>query len=223
MSFRRLTTFITGSKATSMTLLLLLCLCGATFSSCNDHGPKYEETDWEGMRPADSDPLPGDLVKKHIQEDSLKSEKAKTVKKNMSKVISEYRQRFKDSHFNGYFLTDFNDDGLPELWVKVGNYRENSKLELYYPLADGSLRKSDTPAQPGQYYVGKDYMIQVVGSGPGYININKIKIHNGEMDVENVRELDLYSDPHLTIPEFKEKEVHSTSLANLNPLNNAFK
>lgn len=204
-------------------MMLFLLVSGASLSSCTDHGPKYEETDWEGMRPADRDPLPGDLVKKSLEEDSLKAEKTKIVKKNMSKVIQQYRERFKDNHFSGYFLTDFNDDDIPELWIKVGNYSNNSKLELYYPLADGTLRKSDTPAQPGQYYVGKDYMIQVVGSGPGYININKIKIHNGEMDVENVRQLDLYSDPHLALPEFKEKEIRHTSLANLNTLYNAFK
>ena len=206
----------------SALMLTGLLTSGVVMTSC-DHGPKYEETDWEGMHPASRDPLPSDLVKKSIEEDSLRDQKSKLVKQNMSKVLAQYRNRFKDTYFNGYFLTDFNNDGLPELWVKIGSYRENAKLELYYPLADGSLKKSDTTAEPGQYYLGPDYMIQVVGSGPGYININKIKIHNGEMDVENVRELDLYSDPTLSLPQFKEKEVRHTSLANLHPLYNAFK
>ena len=210
--------------AASIAMLAALLASGTILSSCVEHsGPKYEETDWEGMHPAGRDPLPGDLVQKTIEDDSLRLAKGNLVKKNMARVISEYRKRFKEDYFNGYFLTDFNDDGLPELWVKVGNYRENSKLELYYPLADGSLQKSDTSAEPGQYYLGDDYMIQVVGSGPGYININKIQIHNGTMDVMTVKELDLYSDPTLTIPEFAEREVRHTSLANLTPLYKAFK
>lgn len=209
--------------AESTALFLSLFVCGFVLTGCVGDGSRYEETDWEGMHPANRDPLPGDLVKQTLKEDSIKLAKTDVVKQNMSKVLADYRKHFKGDHFNGYFLTDFNEDGLPELWIKVGNYRENSKLELYYPLEDGSLRKSDTPAEPGQYYLGDNYMIQVVGSGPGYISINKIKIHNGQMDVEHVRELDLYSDPSLSLPSFKEKEVRHSSLANLNALHNAFK
>ena len=210
--------------AKSMTLLLSSFILGGALVSCVENsGPRYEETDWNGMHPASGDPLPGDLVKKTLMEDSLKVAKGDLVKKNMAKVISDYRKHFKGDIFNGYFLTDFNEDGLPELWIKVGSSRDKSKLELYYPLADGSLQKSDTSAEPGKYYLGEDYMIQVVGAGPNRININKIKIHNGSMDVEVVKDIDLYNDPTLSVPQFKEKQVHHTSLANLNPLYNAFK
>lgn len=170
----------------------------------------------------DRDPLPGELVQKIIMEDSIRAATKIQLRKNMSAIINEYKTKFREQYFTGYFLTDFNDDGLPELWVKVGNYRDNSKLELYYPMPDGTLKKSTTFAEPGQYYMGDGYMYQVVGSGPGIININRVTIHNGTMDVENIRELDLYTNPEARIPKFKEREIKGIPLTNLTPLVNAF-
>ena len=164
------------------------------------------------------DPRPGELVKQIMVEDSLHAERKAAYKKQMADIISDYHKRFHYKHFTGYFLTDFDHDGFPELWVKVGNYRENSRLELYYPMPDGTLKRSETQAEPGQYYVGDGYMMQVVGSGPGYISVNRITIRNGEMRVENVSDIDLYSDPNAKMPKFKEKEIRDTALSNLTPL-----
>lgn len=172
-------------------------------------------------RPKLDDPLPGELVMEAMMGDNLQDVRKEDLKRSMTKVIQDYRQKFRQEHFTGYFLTDLDKDGLPELWVKVGNYRDNSKLELYYPMPDGSLRKSETFAEPGHYYVGDDYLVQVVGDGPGYININRISIHNGLMHVENERGIDLYSDPNAKIPTFAEREIRDTSLTNLSTLNNA--
>lgn len=169
------------------------------------------------------DPLPGELVQKILMEDSIRSVKNQELKNNMAGVIRDYSKRFRERYFNGYFLTDLNDDDIPELWVRVGNYRDNSKLELFYPMPDGSLKKSDTFAEPGQYYLGDNYMMQVVSAGPGYININKIDIHNGLMNVENIRELDLYADPNAQIPTFTEREIRDIPFSNLGPLYQAFK
>lgn len=168
------------------------------------------------------DPLPGELVMKTLMEDSIRNSQKLEIKKNMARIIGEYRSRFKEEYFNGYFLTDFNEDGLPELWIKVGNYRDNAKLELYYPMPDGTLRKSDVFAEPGQYFIGDNYMMQVVGSGPGVLNVNRISIRNGAMAVENLDQIDLYSNPQARIPSFKEKEIRDTSLGNLTTLNRAF-
>lgn len=170
-----------------------------------------------------SDPLPGELVMQTILDDSVQDVRREQLRKSMTKVIKDYRKKFRQEHFTGYFMTDLDHDGLPELWVKVGNYRDNSKLELYYPMPDGTLRKSHTFAEPGQYYIGEDYLMQVVGSGPGYIDINRISIRNGEMLVENERGIDLYADPEASIPSFAEREIRDTSFNNLTTLDLALR
>lgn len=209
-------------KAGSSTLFLVLLVFLLAATGCKRQGSTYEESDWESQLPYGRDPLPGELVMNTLKEDSMRVANRVAIKQNMLAVLSQYRKNYNQEYFNGYFVTDIDKDGLPELWVKIGSYRENAKLELFYPNPDGTLRKSDTPAEPGQYYLGDDYLVQVVGAGPGYININRISIHNGTMDVENVKELDLYSDPEAQIPKFKERELRHTSLANLGPLNSAF-
>lgn len=172
---------------------------------------------------ASADPLPGDLVRQTLSEDSVHSVRMARIRSEMGKVISGYQKQFRHEYFTGYFLTDLDKDGLPELWVKVGNYRDNSKLELFYPMPDGSLLKSDTFSEPGQYYLGDDYIMQVVSSGPGYININKISLYNGMMNVENIRGIDLYEDPEASIPTFAEREIRDSSFSNLATLDRALR
>lgn len=205
-------------------VVLLLLFSAGYFQSCIF--VEEEDTDAEhelyGDGPFGRDPLPGELVERTLREDSIRNQKRAQLRSNMSKIISDYRKRFREDHFNGYFLTDLNDDGLPELWVRVGSYRDNSKLELYYPMPDGSLKKSDTFAEPGHYFIGDNHLMQVVGRGPGYININRITIRNGEMEVENLHELDLYADPEASLPQFQEREVKGNSFGNLTPLHRAF-
>ena len=168
-----------------------------------------------------NDPLPGELVMHSLIEDSVQDVRKEDLRRSMTKVIQDYRKKFRQDHFNGYFMTDLDNDGLPELWVKIGNYRDNAKLELYYPMPDGTLRKSETYAEPGQYYIGEDYIMQVVGKGPGYINVNRISINNGMMKVDNVRSIDLYTDPNASLPKFAEREIRDTSFNNLTVLNRA--
>lgn len=164
------------------------------------------------------DPLPGELVRQTILEDSLLSANKRELKKAMTGIISDTQKKFRQEYFTGYFITDLDNDNLPELWVKTGTYRENSRLELYYPLSDGSMVYSETPAEPGKYYLGDNYIIQVVGSGPGFLSINKITINNGQMEVENMRDIDLYKNPELAIPKFKEPEIRNYALTNVSPL-----
>lgn len=167
------------------------------------------------------DPLPGELVQQTLMEDSVREVRKRQLRKAMATVIQDYRKKFRQEYFTGYFLTDLDSDGLPELWVKVGNYRDNAKLELYYPMPDGTLLKSDTFAEPGQYYIGDDYIMQVVGSGPGYINVNRISLKKGVMNVENIRGIDLYADPDASIPTFAEREIRDSSFSNLAELDRA--
>lgn len=167
------------------------------------------------------DPLPGELVVQAILDDSIHDARREQLRTEMTKVIQDYRKKFRQDHFTGYFMTDLDSDGFPELWVKVGNYRDNSKLELYYPMPDGTLRKSDTFAEPGKYYIGDGYLMQVVGSGPGYIDVNRISIRNGEMHIVNERNIDLYGEPGVSMPVFAERAIRDTSFSNLSALNKA--
>lgn len=181
--------------------------------------PSHLDNKNKKERIALKDPLPGELVMQTLMEDSVQDVRREDLKRSMTNIIKDYRKKFRHEHFTGYFMTDLDHDGLPELWVKVGSYRDNAKLELYYPMPDGTLRKSSAFAEPGQYYVGDGYLVQVVGSGPGYINVNRISISNGMMKVENERSIDLYADPDAGIPHFAEREIRHSSLQNLNPLN----
>ena len=203
---------------------MLICIAAAgVFMGCNwTHRDDPDAGKPERHEPFPvRDPLPGELVQQILMEDSVKEVRKVQLRKDMSQILLDYSKRYRQGYFTGYFITDLDGDGLPELWVKVGSYRDNAKLELYYPMPDGSLVKSDTFAEPGQYYVGEDYIIQVVGSGPGYLNINKISLVKGHMQVENVNGIDLYGDPDAYIPTFAEREIRDTSLNNLSTLNQA--
>ena len=203
--------------------LTALLVAGAAFvGGCSwIQQEDIEKDNTELAEKQDRDPLPGELVAQTLKEDSLRTLQKIELKKNMTKVVQDYRSRFREEYFTGYFLTDFDKDGLPELWVKIGNHRDNSRLELYFPQEDGTLKKTYTVAEPGKYYIGDDYMIQAVGAGAGFINVNKLSIYNGAMDVEVMKELDMLKDPDARIPKFKEREIRSYSLGNITPILNA--
>lgn len=170
----------------------------------------------------DRDPLPSELVERALVEDSLSGERRDLVRENMEKVVRDYRKIYHEEYYSGYFTTDLDEDNVPELWVRVGNYRDNSRLELYYPETDGSLKKTVTVAEPGKYYIGKDYLIQVVTAGPGIVSVNKITIYRGAMSIENMHDIDFYSHPDAALPKFNEKPAPNHSLSNLHPLLSAF-
>lgn len=195
-------------------LILLAMLTAGCGNRRADDGSAERAPEAELQR----DPLPGDLVEQTIREDSIRNERNKEYKAAMTKVLADYRKKFRNSYFTGYFLTDLDNDGYTELWVKSGSVRDNSRLELYYPMPDGTLRQSETLAEPGEYFLGDSYLIQVVGAGPGLININRVGIYNGTMDIENLRTIDLYANPKAQIPTFEEKPIRAYSLSNLSPL-----
>lgn len=222
-------------KHSSRQLLRILCLASlwiagaGLFSACDIKPEDEEKKRKEMVRPMGSDSVFRELkapvastglsLPDSMRNDSVAKALKKEIRKNMTDVLTEYRKKFQVDYFTGYFLTDLDNDGFSELWVKSGNNRQNSRLQLFYPQPDGSLKVSTITAEPGNYYKGDDYLIQVVTSGPGVINCNMLRITNkGELDVENIMEIDKYENPDKEIPKFKEKQIRDISLRNLTPL-----
>lgn len=210
------------SNMKRIVLLAFVTLVGAAgvslLGSCswgNQEDLENDGTHHTGSLEDLDDPLPGELVKRALVEDSIVEARREKVRENMISTLNDYSKRFRNSHFTGYFLTDLDHNGEKELWIKSGTNRENSRFELYYPHGDGELMRSGTIAEPGRYYLGDGYIIQVVSAGAGIININRITIHKGEMDVENIREIDFYKNPDATVPKIPEPEILNIALTNI--------
>lgn len=201
--------------------IIILILAGSFFALQFDGCSR--EYKYKEKKDSVADPLPGDLVKQSLEEDSVFEQTKGKILQAMTGVIKGYRANMRDSYLTGYFLTDLDSDGMPELWVKTGASSNNSKLELFYPMEDGSLKKSVSYSGPGEFFRGKDYLIQTVQSGPGYIDINHITIRKGEMVVTNERTIDTYANPESKVPKFEEPKIHDNSFANLSPINQALK
>lgn len=205
-----------------VSLLTLIIAVPLIFVGCSWQNNDDIEPTAMNEKHDERDPLPSELVEISLIEDSLSGERLELIRENMEKVVRDYHKIYHEEYYTGYFLTDLDEDSVPELWVRVGNYRDNSRLELYYPESDGSLKKTVTVAEPGKYYLGKDYLIQVVGAGPGIVSINKVSIYRGAMSIENMHDIDFYSHPDAALPKFNEKPVAHHSLSNLHPLLSAF-
>lgn len=180
-------------------------------AGCQHHEARKRKT---AKRVEKRDPLPGEMVKQTMIEDSMRNVKKDKLKVEMTQILKEHRDRFRQEYYNGYFVTDINYDGLPELWIKSGTNTKNSKLELYFPMLDGYLKTSEMTAEPGQYYEGEGYIIQVVAARPGVVNVNRITIHRGEMNVETIQEVDFNTDTKAKMPEIKEPELKFSSFGN---------
>lgn len=214
--------FFSLFRSLPLTLLagVVLCLCAFGLQSCAwEHQEDFEKTVETDTDPFNGrDPLPGELVMLNMKQDSLAGVQKAIIKNNMNTVIQDFASKYKSSSSNGYFITDLNSDNLPELWIKTGNNRGNATLNLFYPNSDDSLKRSSIAAQPGKYYLGPDYILQVVPAGPAIFSINKITIRNGEIEVEKLKELDLYENPEAKLPDFKEPELRSAFFTNITPL-----
>ena len=201
--------------------LLILMAISMVVYTCSTTYQYHDQTDSASALP--DNPTPGDLVQQIMKEDSLNEFRKEEVYKAMSGMINGYRNKVRSNYLTGYFVTDLDKDGLPELWIKTGTNGENSKLELFYPMPDGTLKKSVTNSGAGKFYRGKDYLMQTVSAGPGYVNVNRITIRRGEMQVETEKSIDLYSNSDSKIPKFEEPEIRDVPFGNLSPLQQYFK
>lgn len=206
-------------------VLFVLISCGnAPMVSQDDSVP--------GIRPMDEDSV---LVKLRqpglskglsgidsLKRDSVTTAVKKLLRENIEKQFSDLRGTFSSDYFNGYFITDLDNDGFSEVWIKTGHNRQNSRLQLFYPQLSGEWKVSTMAAEPGEYYLGDGYVIQIVTAGAGVISKNKLSINRyGEMEIDNEMEIDQFETPEKKIPKPAEKSIKDIKFSNLTPLRNA--
>lgn len=192
---------------TAITIILTLPSCGKK----NKKEPEVSH-----------DPLPGELVQDALREDSLREVTKDLVQDTMTKVLTQYNETLPNKQHTRYFVTDLNHDQMPELWVRNGSARDNQRLELYFPLPGGGLKKSEIPARHSDYYLADDYIVQVMRGDPGKILVNELTIPNGNLESHVMKELDLSKDPTLKNYKVDLPEVKTSPLNNLALLNAAF-
>lgn len=208
-----------GIKRLHAASIMVMAAASLCLGGCESSGFRYKHIDVENdTLNVHHNPTPGELAAQAMEEDSIRSERLKTVKEKMENVLKSRSARFKDNYYTGYFLTDFDHDGIPELWIRTGNNLANANLELLTANAAGELVRSQTIAGTGRYFAGDDYLVQSLGQMPDVVNINKITIKNGEMEVTLLKQIDLLSDPDAKIPNFEEREIRGHKLTNLTPL-----
>lgn len=165
---------------------------------------------------------PAQQARKAEIEDSLRREANKKHHEEMTNIIKTYQPNYKDNRHTGYFLTDLDNDSVPEMWVVIGNLGENFRLECYYPLADGTLHRSQLYTGFGTYYRGDSYLKSAVKNGPDYVSINKITLRKGELYSDELESINLNEDPNAKLPKFSEREIQLYSFSNFTPINQAF-
>lgn len=168
------------------------------------------------------DPLPGELVEDILRTDSILDAQKDVVKDTMSKVLAEYSKKHNNPAQTSYFTTDLDNDKVPELWIKNTNAIGEPRIELYYPMKDGSLKQSEVPVRNGDLYLGDDFVMLVMRGDPGKILIKELSIVNGVAELHVMKELDLALDPTLKNFTVGLPSITTAALSNLGPLNAAF-
>lgn len=169
-----------------------------------------------------SDPLPGELVQDALRADSIRTATMGMVKDSMKSILVRYEEKLPNKEHMRYFMTDLDHDKMPELWIRNGSARDDQRLELYAPLKSGGLKKSEIQARHSDYYLGDDYVVQVMRGDPGKILLNELTINNGNLESHLMKELDLSKDPTLSNPKIDLPEVKTSPIGNLTLLDQAF-
>lgn len=94
------------------------------------------------------------------RQDSIEWERGR-----IDRIKAAYKAKIRgcDNIGLGYFLYDISGDGIPELWIQVGQASFEMHLEAYI-YEDETLRKIyDIGAARHMFYAGKNYVLTVVG------------------------------------------------------------
>ena len=197
----------------TLVVILLLMMGGIALSSCKKK---------DKMPEVSNDPRPGELVEDLIREDSILKEQKVVVKDTMEKLLASYNKKYTNAAQTGYFTTDLDHDRMPELWIKNTDPVGDPRIELYFPMRDGSLKQSEIEARNGQFYMGEDFVVFVMRGEPGKILIKELTIVNGNLESHVMRELDLSKDPTQRNFKVDLPEIRTVALSNTGPLKEAF-
>lgn len=129
---------------------------------------------------------------------------------------------YNDSGYNGYFLFDFNQDGMPELCVEgmhpddYDNEYTGSMFYVYTIQGNKAQRIFKKMCDSPNYYLGSDYILSADESYE-YYTVEKIRYSNGIIVSSTITEIhDPYGDkPRPAISEGKVSEFRMSDLESL--------
>lgn len=122
-----------------------------------------------------------------------------------------------------YFLSDFDDDELPELWIVAGTCVADSKIYVYsIDKSSNQLSKKTTDYEGAyncSYYIGDRYIIECYGK-QGYGSWQKLTISNDKIESETIFEENLFETGAEDYSKPEESPVTQCYLTDLSLLNN---
>lgn len=197
-----------------------IALMAGVVSTCQSEyrlhpNPRFPQPDTARLSPEE-------MARKDQEDDSLRRVAKAIAYVDMKEIVTNYQPLFKGNKHSGYFFTDMNSDSIPELWVLTGNPGETFRLELHYPMDNGTIKRSFIYTGFGTYYRGDKYLKAAVKNGPDYLSIDKITIRKGEIYSDELESFNLSGGSQTQLPRFEEKEIHPHSFSNLKPFEKAF-
>lgn len=154
---------------------------------------------------------------KNQKEEERYKQLLKTIRDEYIELLS-INKLSDDGYDEGYFLHDIDNDGIPEIWIKSGTCRADTRM-LVYQYNNGIRKIYDAGA--GSFYIGEGYVLDVYAQ-MGYATWEKLTYNGSSITSTVIYEEDIngtnrdYRDP-------EEKYIGFYSLNNKQPILNAFK
>jgi hypothetical protein len=155
-------------------------------------------------------------IKKQKEENQYK-QLLKTIKDEYITLLN-INNLSNGDYEEGYFLHDIDNDGIPEIWIKSGTCRADTRM-LVYQYNNGIRKIYDAGA--GSFYKGEGYVLDVYGQ-MGYATWKKLTYNGFSITSTIIYEEDI-NDTNRDYREPEEKYINFYPLNNKQPILNAFK
>lgn len=148
----------------------------------------------------------GNAISENTQED---------VKEAYLDFLSKLDAMDEEQVFASYFLFDITGDGIPELWIELGNGEPEHAISVYMYTHELAVLDAGEKGNAAfsAFYKGTDYILQVNGHW-GIFSGTKIRYRNGRLEYEQV----FTEEPEENIEEFSEPPVESYSFNDTEPV-----